>query len=181
MRSRLVSRPARAALTVAAAAALTAATATTAATALTGSGDTVRTSEVGQACGTNDLSLTLSRQTQAGGYFLITAKALPGITCYLEGTFPSAGFGSAADTHVTPVEQGVSETIKLSGSTAAYAGISPKSTGSDGGRQFSQLFVAVAGYEADAVTFRFSEPVLVDRPVATNWHADPADAVPLIG
>ncbi|AJP05403.1 hypothetical protein TU94_32365 [Streptomyces cyaneogriseus subsp. noncyanogenus] len=181
MRSRLASRSARAALAVAAAATLTATTATTAATALADSGDTVRKSDVGQVCGTNDLSFTLSRQSQAGGYFLIAAKALPGITCHLEGTFPSAGFGSAADTHVTPIEQGVSETIKLSGSTTAYAGINPKSTDSADGRQFSQLFVAVAGYEADAVAFRLSEPVLVDKPVATNWHTDPADAVPYIG
>ncbi|MEV5887093.1 DUF4232 domain-containing protein [Streptomyces sp. NPDC052020] len=175
MRSRLAPRSARLAVTVAAAAALTT---TTAATALAASGDIVRKSDVGQACGTNDLSFTLSPQKEAGGYFLITAKALPGITCYLEGTFPSAGFGSAADTHVTPLEQGVSETIKLSGSTAAYAGISPKSTNTNDGRQFSQLIVAVAGYEADAVAFRLSEPVLVDKPVATNWHTDPADAVP---
>lgn len=178
MRSRLASRSARAALAVAAAATLTA---TTAATALADSGDTVRKSDVGQVCGTNDLSFTLRQQAEAGGYFLITAKALPGITCYLAGTFPSAGFGSAADTHVTPLEQGVSETIKLSGSTTAYAGISPKSTNSNDGRQFSQLIVAVAGYEADAVTFRLPEPVLVDKPVATNWHTDPADAVPHIG
>ncbi|GAA2449774.1 DUF4232 domain-containing protein [Streptomyces glaucus] len=178
MRPRPASRSARLALTVAAAATLAT---TTAATALADSGATPRGSDVGQACGTNDLSFTLSTRTQAGGYFLVTAKALPGITCYLEGTFPSAAFGSAADTHVTPVEQSVGETIKLSGSTAAYAGISPKSTDSDGGREFGQLFVAVAGYEADAVTFRLAEPVLVDRPVATNWHADPADAVPYTG
>jgi hypothetical protein len=175
MRSRLASRSARLAVTVAAAATLTT---TTAVSALADSSDIVRKSDVGQTCGTNDLSFTLSPRNEAGGYFLITAKALPGITCYLEGTFPSAGFGSAADTHVTPLEQGVSETIKLSGSTAAYAGISPKSTNTDGGREFSQLIVAVAGYEADAVAFRLSEPVLVDKPVATNWHADPADAVP---
>jgi hypothetical protein len=178
MRSRLASRFARLAPVVAVAAALTT---TTAATALADSGDSVRGSDVGQACGTNDLSFTLSTQTQAGGYFLITAKALPGVTCYLEGTFPSAGFGSAADTHVTPLEQGVSETIKLSGSATAYAGINPKSTGSNDGREFSQLIVAVAGYEADAVAFRLPEPVLVDRPVATNWHTDPADAVPYTG
>ncbi|MDF4254403.1 DUF4232 domain-containing protein [Streptomyces sp. WMMB303] len=132
----------------------------------------------GQACGTDDLNFTVSTETQAGGYYLVTAKAKPGITCYLEGTIPSASFGSAADTHASPAEQAVTDTVELSGSTAAYAGISPKSTNSNGGREFGQLILAVAGDEAHPVGFQLPETVEVDRPVTTNWHADPADAVP---
>jgi len=66
--------------------------------------------DIGQACGTNDLTFTVSEETQAGGYLLVTAKALPGITCYLEGVYPSASFGSSADTEVSPAEHSVTET-----------------------------------------------------------------------
>ncbi|WP_432107806.1 DUF4232 domain-containing protein [Streptomyces sp. AA1529] len=132
----------------------------------------------GQACGTDDLDFTISTETQAGGYYLVTAKAKPGITCYLEGTIPSASFGSAADTHASPAEQAVTDTVELSGSTAAYAGISPKSANSNGGREFGRLILAVAGDETHPVGFQLPETVEVDRPITTNWHADPADAVP---
>ncbi|GGL95153.1 hypothetical protein GCM10010129_43740 [Streptomyces fumigatiscleroticus] len=180
MRSRPSSRPVRLAVAALAAAALTGtAAATASATADSGTGAT--RDGFGQACGTNDLTFKVSEETQAGGYFLVTAKAKPGITCYLKGTFPSAAFGSAPEAHVSPLEQAVTGTIKLSGSTAAYAGISPKSTNSDDGREYGQLIVAVAGYETQAVAFSLAEPVLVDKPVATNWHADPDDAVPYVG
>jgi hypothetical protein len=148
MRSRLAARSARLALAVAAAAAL-AATATPAATADSGS-------TAARACATNDLAFKITSKTQAGGYLLVTAKAKSGITCYLEGVFPSASFGSAA----------------------AYAGINPKSTNNENGRLFEKLHLSVTGDEDNFVTLDLPHTVQVDRPLATNWHADPADAVP---
>ncbi|MGW6803774.1 DUF4232 domain-containing protein [Streptomyces sp. NPDC055039] len=134
----------------------------------------------GQACGTNDLTFKVREETQAGGYYLVTAKAKPGITCYLEGTIPSAAFGSAPDTQASPAEQAVTDTIKLSGSTAAYAGISPKSTNTNYGKEFRRLIVAVSGDETNAVSLKLPSTVLVDEPITTNWHAKRADAVPFV-
>ncbi|UFQ15419.1 MULTISPECIES: DUF4232 domain-containing protein [Streptomyces] len=173
MRTRLATRSARLALTAVAAAALTA-TATGTAPAADGRSK----APVEQLCGTNDLTFKLTEKTQAGGYFLITAKARPGITCYLEGTIPSASFGSSPASEVTPVEQAVTESVKLSGSTAAYAGITPKTTNDDYGTEYERLFLGIAGDETGAITLKLPSPTLVDKPGATNWHADPADAVP---
>ncbi|MGW3645545.1 DUF4232 domain-containing protein [Streptomyces sp. NPDC000878] len=169
MRSRLAARSTRLALAVAAAAAL-AATATPAATADSGS-------TAARACATNDLTFKITSKTQAGGYLLVTAKAKSGITCYLEGVFPSASFGSAADTEVQPVQHSVSDDVVLSGA-AAYAGINPKSTNNENGRLFEKLHLSVTGDEDNFVTLDLPHTVQVDRPLATNWHADPADAVP---
>ncbi|WP_258572721.1 DUF4232 domain-containing protein [Streptomyces sp. KM273126] len=170
MRSRFAARSARLVLTAVAAVALTA-TATATATADSRSGNA-------QACGTNDLTFTVSSETQAGGYLLVTAKAKSGVTCTLEGVFPSASFGSSADTEVSPAEHSVSESVTLSGSKAAYAGINPKTTNDNNGRQFDLLHLSVAGDETNAITLDLPDTVTVDRPIATNWHADPADAVP---
>jgi hypothetical protein len=170
MRSRFAAHSARLVLAAVAAVSLTA-TATTTATA-DSRGDAVR------ACGTKDLTFKLSSKTQAGGYFLVTAKAKSGVTCYLRGVFPSASFGSSPDTEVSPAEHGVSENVTLSGSRAAYAGINPKSTNGDHGKQFDRIHLSVAGDETNAVTLTLPETATVDRPVASNWHTDPADAVP---
>ncbi|MFC8367143.1 MULTISPECIES: DUF4232 domain-containing protein [unclassified Streptomyces] len=173
MRSRFATRSARLVLAAVAALALGGA-ATATATADSGSSTT-------QPCATSDLNFKVTSETQAGGYYLVTAKAKPGIICHLEGVFPSASFGSSPDTEVSPAEQSVSDDIVLAGSTAAYAGISPKSTNNDNGVQFDRLHLSVAGDEENAVTLRLPDTATVDRPVATNWHADPADAVPFTG
>ncbi len=178
MRSRLAARSTRLVLTTVAAAALTA-TATGAALAAVGGQSTAHAVE--QACGTNDLTFKVTEKTQAGGYLLVTAKARPGITCYLDGTIPSASFGSSADSEVAPAEQGMTENVKLSGATAAYAGMNPKTTNGDYGTEYERLFLAVAGDEDNAVTLRLPSPTLIDKPVSTNWHANPADAVPFSG
>ncbi|MEV6425541.1 DUF4232 domain-containing protein [Streptomyces sp. NPDC051662] len=179
MLSRLATRTARLVLTAIAAATLTAAGTATALADNGGStADAVQKDGWGQACGTNDLTFKVREETQAGGYYLVTAKAKPGITCYLEGTIPSAAFGSAPDTQASPAEQAVTDTIKLSGSTAAYAGISPKSTNTDYGKEFRRLIIAVAGDETNAVSLKLPSTVLVDEPITTNWHAKRADAVP---
>ena len=172
MRSRLAAPSARLALAAVAAVAVT----VTAAGTATATADS-RSAAV-RACATKDLSFKVSLKTQAGGYYLVTAKAKSGVTCYLEGVFPSASFGSSADTEVAPAEHAVSDRVTLSGSTAAYAGISPKTTDSDFGKEFDFLHLSVAGDETNAVTLTLPDTALVDRPVATNWHADPADAVP---
>ncbi|MFI2632737.1 DUF4232 domain-containing protein [Streptomyces collinus] len=170
MRLRFAAPSARLALAAVAAVAVTA-TATATATA-------DNRSTAVRACVTKDLTYKVSLKTQAGGYFLVTAKAKPGVTCYLEGVFPSASFGSSADTEVSPAEHAVSDRVTLSGSTAAYAGINPKTTNNDHGREFDFLHLAVAGDESNAVTLALPETATVDRPIATNWHADPDDAVP---
>ncbi|MCX3287913.1 DUF4232 domain-containing protein [Streptomyces sp. NEAU-H22] len=172
MRSRFATPSARLALAAVAAVAVTATAAGTA----TATADS--RSAIVRACATTDLSFKVSLKTQAGGYYLLTAKAKSGVTCYLEGVFPSASFGSSADTEVAPAEQAVSERVTLSGSTAAYAGINPKTTNNDFGKDFDFLHLSVAGDETNAVTLALPETATVDRPVATNWHADPADAVP---
>ncbi|QXE39624.1 DUF4232 domain-containing protein [Streptomyces sp. GMY02] len=184
MRSHLATRPARLALAAVAAVALTA-TATGAATAAATAGsdrdrdrDRDRDSSNVRDCGTNDLSFKISSKTQAGGYLLVTAKAKSGVTCHLEGILPTAFFGSSRNSHVSPAQHAVSEGVTLSGSTAAYAGINPKTTNDENGIQFGQLFLSVAGDEDNTVTLKLPHTVTVDRPIATNWQADPADAVP---
>ncbi|WP_435282018.1 DUF4232 domain-containing protein [Streptomyces koelreuteriae] len=174
MRSRFAARPARLALAAVAAVALTA-TATATATAES------RGSAAPRACVTKDLTFKITTESQAGGYYLLTAKAKSGVTCYLKGVFPSASFGSAADTEVGPAEHAVSDNVVLSGSTRAYAGINPKTTNNDFGKEFERIHLSVAGDEANSVSLDLPDTALVDRPVATNWHADPADAVPFSG
>ncbi|MFI0267023.1 DUF4232 domain-containing protein [Streptomyces luteogriseus] len=174
MRSRFAAPSARLALAAVAAVAVTATAAGTA-TATTAADSRSNTT---RACVTKDLSFKVSLKTQAGGYYLVTAKAKSGVTCYLEGVYPSASFGSSADTEVAPAEHAVSERVTLSGSTAAYAGVNPKTTNNDFGKEFDYLHLSVAGDEINAVTLALPETATVDRPVATNWHADPADAVP---
>ncbi|MYS92417.1 MULTISPECIES: DUF4232 domain-containing protein [Streptomyces] len=173
MRSLFAARSARLALVALASVAL-AATATANAAADSRS-TTVR------ACKTNDLTFKVSSKTQAGGYYLVTAKAKSGVTCHLKGVFPSASFGYTPDTAVSAAEHAVSEDVLLSGSTAAYAGINPKTTDNDYGKQFELLHLSIAGDEANTITLDLPDTATVDRPIATNWHADPADAVPFSG
>ncbi|MFI6350491.1 DUF4232 domain-containing protein [Streptomyces sp. NPDC050560] len=176
MRSRLTARLTRVAL--AAAVSTAALTGIGAATATAASGGAAAHDEVGQFCGTNDLTFTLDEETQAGGYYLITAKAKPGITCYLQGIYPTASFGSTPETRVGPAEQSTSEEIKLSGDTVAYSGISPKSVGGNEGTDSDRLTLAITNFEVEPVTFTLPGTVSVNEPIATNWHADAADAVP---
>lgn len=77
-----------------------------------------------------------------------------------------------------PAEQAVSEGVTLSGAKAAYAGINPKTTNNDNGIEFDQLSLSVAGDEYNSVGLSLPDSVLVDQPIATNWHAKAADAVP---
>jgi hypothetical protein len=139
----------------------------------TGDGTRAR---VEQTCGANDISWSAKSETQAGGYILITARAKPGITCWLPAALPTVAFGSDG-TQAGPAEQSVGKQIKLSGGTAAYAGVQTKTTNSDDGKQFDSLIVAVGDSDPNPASVSV-DPFTVDKPIVTNWHTAPTDAVP---
>ncbi|MFD8911431.1 hypothetical protein [Streptomyces sp. NPDC059575] len=132
---------------------------------------------VEQGCGANDISWSTKSETQAGGYILITAKAKPGITCYLPAALPTVAFGSDG-TEARPAEQSVGKQIKLSGSTAAYAGVNPKTTKENGGKELDSIIVAIGDDDPNPVSLPVGT-ITVDAPIVTNWHTAPGDAVPL--
>ncbi|MFG2622749.1 hypothetical protein ACGFXC_34570 [Streptomyces sp. NPDC048507] len=132
---------------------------------------------VGQVCGAGDLSWSTRSESQAGGYILISAKAKPGITCVLPAALPTVAFGSDG-TQAGPAEQAVGKQITLSGSTTAYAGLNPKSTSANGGREFDFVIVAVGDDDPAPVSLKVGA-IVVDKPVVTNWHTSAKDAVPL--
>lgn len=131
---------------------------------------------VEQSCGANDISWSTRSETQAGGYILIIAKAKPGITCYLPAALPTVAFGSDG-TQAGPAEQAVGEQIKLSGSTAAYAGVNPKTTNGNGGKELDSIIVGVGDEDPNPVSLPVGT-ITVEDPIVTNWHTAPADAVP---
>ncbi|MEF9904151.1 DUF4232 domain-containing protein [Streptomyces sp. P9-A2] len=131
---------------------------------------------VEQSCGANDISWSTRSESQAGGYILIMAKAKSGITCYLPAELPTVAFGSDG-TQAGPAEQSVGEQIKLSGSTTAYAGVNPKTTNSNGGKELDSIIVGVGDEDPDPVSLKVGT-ITVDSPVVTNWHTAPAEAVP---
>lgn len=131
---------------------------------------------VEQGCGANDISWSTKSETQGGGYILIIAKAKPGISCYLPAALPTVAFGSDG-TEAGPAEQSVGDQIKLSGSTVAYAGVNPKSTNSDGGKELDSIIVAIGNDDPDPVSLPVGT-ITVEEPVVTNWHTSAADAVP---
>ncbi|RDG39705.1 DUF4232 domain-containing protein [Streptomyces corynorhini] len=148
-----------------------------------GSGDTTDDNKkdgYGQSCGTNDLDFTATSESQAGGYYLVTAKAKSGITCYLDVNTPEVSFGSKPEGVASPVGQGGEDPIKLSGSTVAYTGVSPKSTNTDGGVEFEFLIISVTEEDADPAEVKLPDTATVDKPLVTNWSTTVAGAVPRI-
>lgn len=131
---------------------------------------------VGQSCGANDISWSTRSETQAGGYILVIAKAKSGITCVLPAALPTVAFGSDG-TEAGPAEQAVGEQITLSGSTAAYAGVNPKSTGGNGGKELDSIIVGVGDDDPNPVSLPVGT-ITVEDPIVTNWHTDATDAVP---
>ncbi|MFD3928419.1 DUF4232 domain-containing protein [Streptomyces sp. NPDC058614] len=131
---------------------------------------------VGQSCGANDISWSTRSETQAGGYILIIAKAKSGITCDLPAALPTVAFGSDG-TEAGPAEQSVGAQITLSGGTTAYAGVNPKSSGGDGGKELNHIIVGVGDEDPNPVSLQVGT-IIVDDPIVTNWHTAPADAVP---
>ncbi|MGW3010193.1 DUF4232 domain-containing protein [Streptomyces sp. NPDC001219] len=130
----------------------------------------------GQACGANDLKFSARSETQAGGYILLSARAKPGVTCTIPSGLPSVSFGSKG-IEATNAEQAVGPAITLSGSKTAYAGINPKTTNGDEGVEFTFLIAAIGSSDANPASVATGS-VTVDKPIVTNWHTAPADAVP---
>ncbi|MFC5952982.1 DUF4232 domain-containing protein [Streptomyces pratens] len=130
----------------------------------------------GQSCGTNDLVWRAKEMTQAGGYYQISVKAKPAIACVLPGGLPVIAFGSGG-TQAGPAEQVAGDEITLSGGKTVYAGVSPKSTSDDGGTEYSTVIVSATGDDPNPISLKVGS-VLVDKPIVTNWHTDPQDAVP---
>ncbi|WP_405785491.1 hypothetical protein OG512_46065 [Streptomyces sp. NBC_01378] len=144
-----------------------------------GSGDGGK-SGYGQSCGTNDLDFTVTAESQAGGYYLVTAKAKSGITCYLDVNTPSVSFGSGADGVASPVGQGGEDPIKLTGSAVAYTGISPKTTKSNAGKQFENVIIAISDNDPNPAELKLPDTANVDKPIVTNWSTNRAETVPVI-
>ncbi|MFD3486986.1 DUF4232 domain-containing protein [Streptomyces sp. NPDC058665] len=127
-------------------------------------------------CDNGDLDFSLKLESQAGGYYLVTAKAKPGVVCLLQGAPEQVMFGSDPDTVASNAEEGSGDSIKLKGSTVAYVGVNPKGTNNDEGKMFETLIVSVSddGDNAGQLTVESAD---VDRPQVTNWHANSADVV----
>ncbi|MFI8006486.1 hypothetical protein [Streptomyces sp. NPDC086010] len=135
----------------------------------------------GQSCGTNDLDLTVSWKfdPEIDGYYLITAKAKSGITCYLDVNTPSVSFGSGADGVASPVGQGGEDPIELSGSAVAYAGFDDNTT--DGaGTEFTNVIIAVTEGDPNPAELVLPDLAVVDKPIVTNWSTQRGETVPRI-
>ncbi|MEJ8653495.1 DUF4232 domain-containing protein [Streptomyces sp. MS1.AVA.3] len=130
----------------------------------------------GQACGANDLKFSARSETQAGGHILLSARAKPGITCTIPGGLPSVSFGSKG-IEAMSAEQAVGPAITLSGSKTAYAGINPKTTNNNDGVEFTFLIAGIGTSDPNPVSVSTGS-VTVDKPIVTNWHNAPTDAVP---
>ncbi|QDY77468.1 DUF4232 domain-containing protein [Streptomyces qinzhouensis] len=138
-------------------------------------GDGVR-KPVQQSCGANDISWSSRSESQAGGYILVMAKAKPGITCVLPEKHPVVAFGSDG-TEAGPAEHSAGKTITLSGNTTAYAGVNPKTTKDNNGKELTFIIVAPENNDPDPVELK-TGPITVDKPIVTNWHTSAKDAVP---
>ncbi|MFI8192031.1 DUF4232 domain-containing protein [Streptomyces sp. NPDC085946] len=141
-----------------------------------GGSDAGDKSGYGQSCGTNDLQWAAKPMTQAGGYYQVSVKAESGITCVLPAGLPVFAFGSGG-TQAGPAEQAAGREITLSGGRTAYAGVTPKSTNSDTGTEYSTVIASVSEDDPNPLSLNVGS-VIVDKPLTTNWHTDPADAVP---
>lgn len=130
----------------------------------------------GQSCGTNDISWSVSSETQAGGYYLIKAEAKPGITCVMPVALPVVAFGSDG-TVAKPAEQSAGQEITLREGVAAYAGVNPKTTKEDGGKELDSLIVSVSDGDPNPVSLKV-DSFVVDQPIVTSWHTSASDAVP---
>ncbi|MEU3184648.1 DUF4232 domain-containing protein [Streptomyces sp. NPDC006923] len=130
----------------------------------------------GQVCGANDISWSTRAESQAGGYILIIAKANPGITCVLPSGLPTVAFGSDG-TQARPAEQVAGDQITLTRGVTVYAGVNPKTTADNGGKELDSIIVAIGNDDPNPVSLPVG-PITVDKPIVTNWHTSAADAVP---
>ncbi|WP_380280158.1 hypothetical protein [Kitasatospora purpeofusca] len=128
-------------------------------------------------CGAKDLVFTAKAESQAGGYILIAAKAKPGVTCTLPPRPPVIAFGSRG-IEASKAEQGAGQPIKLSGSDTAYAGVMTKTTKDNQAVEFNDVIVGIGTPDPDPVSLPIG-PTPVDKPIVTNWHSRPENAVPV--
>ncbi|MFE4479321.1 MULTISPECIES: DUF4232 domain-containing protein [Streptomycetaceae] len=131
----------------------------------------------GQVCGANDLDFGAKAETQAGGYLLISAKAKSGITCTLPAGHPVIAFGSGG-IEAAAFEHGAGEQITLSGAKTVYAGIMTKTTKGNQAVQYTDVIIGIGTPDPNPVTVPVGTTP-VDKPVVTNWHTLPKDAVPV--
>ncbi|MEU0099274.1 hypothetical protein [Streptomyces sp. NPDC006267] len=134
----------------------------------------------GQSCGTNDLDFTVTWEAEPISYYLVTAKAKSGITCYLDVNTPSVSFGSGTEGVASPVGQGGEDPIKLSGSSVAYAGIDPKTTDNEDGKQFEHVIIATSESDPEPAQVELPDAPTVDKPIVTNWSTHRKEVIPNI-
>ncbi|MGW8981440.1 hypothetical protein ACWGQ9_02120 [Streptomyces parvus] len=134
----------------------------------------------GQSCGTNDPDFTVTWEAQPISHYIVTAKAKPGITCYLDVNTPSVSFGSGADGVASPVGQGGEDPIKLSGNSVAYAGINVKTTEGEGGKQFEHVIIATSEDDPNPAEVELPDAPTVDKPIVTNWSTKRDEVIPRI-
>jgi hypothetical protein len=133
----------------------------------------------GQGCGANDISWSTRKETQAGGYILVIAKAKPGITCVLPGGLPTVSFGSDG-TQAKNAEQVAGDPITLRAGVTAYAGVKTKTTKGNGGKQLSEIILSVGNSDPNPVSLKVGT-IVVDQPIVTDWHTSASQAVPFGG
>ncbi|MFJ3791243.1 hypothetical protein [Kitasatospora sp. NPDC090091] len=127
-------------------------------------------------CGAGDLVLSAKTESQAGGYILITAMAKPGVSCTLPATHPTIAFGSGG-IEAANAEQATGTPIPLSGAKVAYAGVMAKTTKGNQAVEFTDVIVAIGNADPNPAGVPVGKTP-VDKPIVTNWHTVPKDAVP---
>jgi len=135
---------------------------------------------VGQSCGTNDLDFVVT-PAEGGGYLLVTATAQPGITCHLDGGAPLVLFSSAEKTKPYPVElmgAVAPDSIKVSGSTSAYAVLIPNTTRSESAAEFEQADVTIGEEDSHTAHVTLPGTYSVEEAAVTNWYTTPESATP---
>ncbi|WP_395292344.1 hypothetical protein ACF9IK_01055 [Kitasatospora hibisci] len=130
----------------------------------------------GQTCGADDLVLSAKAESQAGGYILITAMAKPGVSCTLPAAHPTIAFGSGG-IEAANAEQATGTPIPLSGAKVAYAGVMAKTTKGNQAVEFTDVIVAIGNADPNPAGIPVGRTP-VDKPIVTNWHTVPKDAVP---
>jgi hypothetical protein len=134
-------------------------------------------------CTTDEATIKVTVHTQASGYYRIEAKAKPGQTCYLDPAAPIVFFGSGPEGVAKPVGKAPARLIKLSGSTVAYAGVQPKSTGHNGGIEFTHMLIDIDELDhTDPIEYKLTGGGmhLVDKPVVSHWNTDPTKIIPAL-
>ncbi|MFE9608091.1 DUF4232 domain-containing protein [Streptomyces sp. NPDC006012] len=128
----------------------------------------------GQACGTNDISWSVTTETQAGGFFMIKGEAKPGITCVVPADLPVVAFGSGG-TEAENAEQSAGQPITLKQGVAVYAAVNPKTTNNNDGVEYQDLIVSVASDDPNPESLNVGSFV-EDKPVVSSWHTSPEEA-----